>query len=370
MATYQKRKSKAHGERFTVTVRVYPYPAQSKTFGRMAEARAWAEDLESDIRNGRLKLSKDGAKVTLAELIDRYILETFHKRRSPDFPRTVLEFWKEKLGHYRLSDINKSVVRQIWKSLETKVSERTGKFLTNRTLNGYIEPLSSCFSYAVSELDWIEVNPCHGLRRRSVAGNWRLRILTEDEMKRLLNAVSQSSNDYLMLACLLALSTGARRGELMKLTWDDVNLSIGQLTFRETKNGYSRTVMMSESARVALIKHSKVRRLDTTLIFPRRKPLWKQGNGTSSKKWEDLHKPFERALEKAEISNYHWHDLRHQAASFLIGSGASLEEVGKILGHRTPQTTWRYAKLLQERNLELVSAVDEIFIKGCLAGYG
>lgn len=368
MATYQRRKSKRNGDRVTVTVRVHPYLPQSRTFSRLTDARAWAKDIESDMRNGRFRAIRPASARTLAELIDRYISETFANRKSKQFPFTVLQWWKAKLGHYRLQDLTKATIKQTWRTLESEPSARSGKVLTNRTLNGYLENLSSCLSYATNELDWLEHNACLGLRKKSVMGNWRLRLLSDDELRRFLQAVRESSNDYLLPAVLIALATGARRGELMGLSWDDVSLTTGEVTFTQTKNGYSRTVVLSQSALDALKKHAKVRRLDSSLLFPSRKHLWKSGQGWTSKLWEELQSPFERARISAGITDFKWHDLRHQAASLLIASGASLEEVGKVLGHRTPQMTWRYAKLLQDRNRTLVAAVDEQYIRQKLIG--
>ncbi len=362
MATFQKRKSKRNGDRITATVRVHPYPPQSRTFSRLTDARIWAEELEADIRNGRFKPTFQGAKRTLGELIERYIVDTFPNRKSKQFPHMVLMWWKERLGHYRLPDVTRPAIRETWKTLEEVPSVRTNRPLTNRTLNGYLENISACLSYGANELEWLEHNPCLGLRRKSVSGNWRLRILDDAELERLLQATKESSNNYLFPAVLMTLATGARRGELMSLHWNDVNLATGEVTFRHTKNGYSRTVLLSASALDALKVHGKLRRLDSSLIFPNRRPRWKFRFEPNVEVSEELDSPFKRALTRAGITDFHWHDLRHQAASLLIASGASLEEVGKILGHRTPQMTWRYAKLVRERNRELVNAVDKKFI--------
>jgi len=360
MATYQKRKTKK-GISITATVRIYPYPSQSKTFRRLTDARAWAEDLESDIRHCRFKPVFQKNKHLLSELIDKYISDTFHLRKSPQFPKTTLMWWHERLGKYRLCDINRSLIKSTWKQLETNPSKRTGRLLSNRTLNAYLETFSACLSYGSYELEWLENNPCRGIRRKSVKGNWRLRILTEDELTRLIQAVKKSSNNYLLPSVLISLSTGGRRTEVMSLKWDDIDLEKRIVTYNETKNGYSRTVALSKSAIESL---KKLYLSDNNIrVFPRRKPLWKMGKGKSSKPWEEMTNPFARALEEAKIKDFRWHDLRHQAASLLLGSGASLEEVGKLLGHRSPEMTWRYGKLLQERNQTLVSEVDRRYIE-------
>ena len=86
----------------------------------MVDARAWAEDLESDIRHGRFKPVFQKNKHLLSELIDRYIEDTFHQRRSKHFPKTTLMWWKERLGHFRLCDLTRSLIKSTWKELEKK----------------------------------------------------------------------------------------------------------------------------------------------------------------------------------------------------------------------------------------------------------
>ena len=61
----------------------------------------------------------------------------------------------------------------------------------------------------------------------------------------------------------------------------------------------------------------------------------------------NLRRPFMTALARARIDGFHWHDLRHSAASFLAKDGASLVEIGAILGHRSANTTKRYAHLTE-----------------------
>ena len=104
---------------------------------------------------------------------------------------------------------------------------------------------------------------------------------------------------------ILALSTGARRGELLSLHWSDVDLKRGMLTFRETKNGETRTVPLTGYALDVLTHHTKRRRLDTTLVFP----------DSTGRRPVGIREAFEYAVKRAGIRNFRFHDLRHSVAS-------------------------------------------------------
>ena len=135
---------------------------------------------------------------------------------------------------------------------------------------------------------------------------------------------------------ILAISTGMRQAEQMELVWSDVNLKDGYLILHETKNGDRRRVTLAGASLELLKEHAKVRRLDTKLLFP---------SNRNPQKPIDLRKAFKNAMEKSQITDFKWHDLRHCTASYLAMNGASLAEIAEILGHRTLQMVKRYSHL-------------------------
>jgi integrase len=102
-----------------------------------------------------------------------------------------------------------------------------------------------------------------------------------------------------------------------------------------------------------LLEHSKVRQLDSNLLFPSNK---------NPQKPIDLRKPWEVALSDAEIEDFHWHDLRHCTASYLAMNGASLAEIAEVLGHKTLSMVKRYAHLSDGHVSNVVASMnDKIF---------
>ena len=102
-----------------------------------------------------------------------------------------------------------------------------------------------------------------------------------------------------------------------------------------------------------LQEHSKVRRLDTDLLFP----------GKNPEKPIDLRKPFDNALKQAEIADFRWHDLRHCTASYLAMNGASLAEIAEVLGHKTLQMVKRYAHLSDGHVSSVVESMNKKYLK-------
>jgi integrase len=148
---------------------------------------------------------------------------------------------------------------------------------------------------------------------------------------------------------VLALATGARRGELLNLRWSDVDLKRGTLTFHQTKNGERRAVPLTGYALEVLTQHAQGRRLDTPLVFPDRTGTRPIG----------IREAFEWAVKRAGIANFRFHDCRHCAASYLAMNGASLAEIAEVLGHKTLAMVKRYAHLSEAHTAGVVARMNQ-----------
>jgi integrase len=349
MATITKRLTVENKPYYTVQVRLKGYPAQTATFNRLTDAKRWAQDTESAIREGRHFKTAEAKKHTLGELIDRYIKDVLPtKPKQAPAQRPQLERWKAELGSYLLSDITPALIVEVRDKLLSEPAPR-GNIRNPATVVRYMAALSHAFTIAVNEWQWLEDSPMRKVKKPKESKG-RVRFLDDDERQRLLSACQQSSNKQLYLCVILALSTGMRQGELMGLKWQDVNLKDGYIILHETKNGERRRVPLSGLALSLLQEHAKVRRIDTDLLFP----------GTIHKdKPIDLRKPFETALKLAEINDFHWHDLRHCTASYLAMNGASLAEIAEVLGHKTLQMVKRYAHLSDGHVSNVVASMNE-----------
>ena len=149
----------------------------------------------------------------------------------------------------------------------------------------------------------------------------------------------------------MALSTGARKNEIMSLCWRDVDTKVGQITIHETKNGERRTIPLQGLA-LQLVKELKQdRSIHTDLLFPsRRHPKTKP---------IVLQKIWDEAVIEGGIEDFRFHDLRHSAASYLAMNGASIAEIAAVLGHKTLQMVKRYAHLSEAHTSQVVASMNK-----------
>ncbi len=163
-----------------------------------------------------------------------------------------------------------------------------------------------------------------------------MRFLSDDERIRLLATCRPHPELY--LAVVLSLTTGARQAEIMSLRWGQIDFTRQVITLSKTKNGDTRSIPLVGEAFALLQGRAMVRSLIDDRIFPP-KAIAKKAE------YINLDKPWRTALKAACITDFHWHDLRHTAASYLAMSGVSLVEIAKVLGHRTMQMVARYSHL-------------------------
>ncbi len=353
MATIQTRKSSDGKVKYRVLIRLRGYPPQSATFDRKTDAKKWAQDTESAIRDGRHFKTAEAKKHTLADLVDRYVEDVLPtKPKMQQQQGAQLQWWKDELGHRLLSDISPALLAECRDKL-LKGKTYRGTQRSPSTVVRYMAALSHAFSVAVNEWGWFEANPLNRVRK-PVEPRGRVRFLGEDERDCLLAACRESLNASLYPVVLLAISTGMRQGEILGLNWEDVDFERRRLILHETKNGERRAVPLVGLAHDVLRSFSKVRRIDSLLVFPGK---GKGGGASIRNAWDD-------ALSVAGVENFRFHDLRHTAASYLAMNGATLAEIAEVLGHKTLSMVKRYAHLSEAHTAGVVERMNEKIFGG------
>lgn len=180
----------------------------------------------------------------------------------------------------------------------------------------------------------------------------RTRFLSEEEITRLFQVCTQSKNKHLPAILTLAIHTGMRKGEILGLRWERIELDkdLGfnaHVRLYDTKNGEARGVPLNQAAMLAL-----------TALEPdpakRQGSVFKRKNGED---WGQIRTAFENAVTLAGLADFRFHDLRHTAASHMVMRGRPLKEVQEVLGHKSFSMTLRYAHLSPKH---LRSAVESL----------
>ena len=187
----------------------------------------------------------------------------------------------------------------------------------------------------VQAVTWklLDVNPARDVRGFKVQ-NARLRYPEPAELAALLAAAGCGVvASWLVPAIIIAVHTGLRQGELLRLKWTDLAPALQLATIPLTKNNEVKYVPLNAEVQAALA--SLPRHGATVLAWPWGEPISRI----------TLYCAFQRALAAAGITDFRWHDLRHTFASHLVMAGVDLHTTGELLGHRDPQSTRRYAHL-------------------------
>ena len=368
MAVIEQRKTKDGKVSYRAKIRLKGFPAQTSTHARLIDAKRWVSQTEAALREGRHFKDTEAKKRTLEELIDVYIRDYLPSKKKSELKQGAqLKWWKEQLGYLSLADVTPAILAEKKNELLQGVTYR-GTKRSPSTVARYLAALSHVFSTAVRELGWIDDNPMRKVTKPKEARG-RVRFLDEEELERLLVVCKESSNQHLYPIVRLALLTGMRHGEIVNLTWQNVDFDKKRIILHETKNGERRSVPLSDIAIEMLRDISKKRLSSYSLLFPssmsRRVGSLQAAISRGILRFQkpvQIRSAWEASLQKACIKDFRFHDLRHCAASYLLMSGASLAELAEILGHKTLAMVKRYAHLSDSHKHAVVEKMNKKYL--------
>ena len=195
------------------------------------------------------------------------------------------------------------------------------------TVNRELACLKCMFNKAI-EWGKTEVNPVRKVKLFR-ENNTRIRYLEKEEIQKLLDNCAS----HLKPIATLAVNTGMRKSEILRLKWIDIDFKRDLLYLIETKNGERREVPINKTVKETLIKVSK--HLRSSYVFCNK----------IGKPYANVRTSFDTALKRAGIIDFRFHDLRHTFASHLVMLGIDLRTVQELLGHKTIEMTLRYSHL-------------------------
>jgi integrase len=297
------------------------------------------------IDEGRYLDKKKEANETLEQLGKRYL--TFcegQRQKSLTSKRTNVEKIVEHFGKETLvCKIGRVEVEDYQTALSATNAERKETALKPASINRRMACLRHMMSKAV-EWKILSAHPCHGVKQFK-ENNQRVRFLTAEECQTLIGACQSATLGQIVE---LALNTGMRKGELIHLERDHINLRQGYLEILNQKNGEYDTIPLNERA-LEILK-SIPPRLDSKYVFPGKIP---------GRPFYDLKGQFEKAVKDSKLERVTFHTLRHTAASHMVMNGVPLPTVKEILRHKDYSTTLRYSHLSPEHRKSAVDVLGE-----------
>lgn len=330
MASIEKRVLHDGGVSYLARVRMAGFPERVATFDKERKAKAWAAKLETDYREGKYQDEAEAKRHTAGEMIDRYVRNVLYvksqKRRYVEQQHKQLLWWKGKIGKYALCNLTSYVLAGYRDELVTE-GKKAG------TVNRYLAAFSHVLNTCIKEWGWIRENPLAKVMRMKEPRG-RVRFLSDKEREALMFSCRKQEDKPLFLIVMLALATGARKGELLGARLEDVDVKRGMIVVHETKNKERRTLFVSGYVLQLLKEYmGKIRRKHVLLFATRnRQPMC-----------VDIE--FRKAVKTARVKDFRFHDLRHTFASYMAMNGASLAEIAEALGHKTLNMVKRYAHL-------------------------
>jgi integrase len=271
--------------------------------------------------------------LTFDQCVERYLAAKVRKKSLSDdrrFLKSLATIW----GSLPLSEITTARINA-WKSEMLAAVSARGKPFAPGSINRPLQSLRHMLRLAHEE-GLLSTVPKIRLEKEPQG---RLRWLTEQEIASLLAACSKSRNKQLHAAVVIALNTGLRRGELLALEWQRIDLSRSVIRLEITKSGKRREVPINDACYRALVS-----------LSPQ-----ESGHLFDTK---TINRSYMNAVESAKLDDVNFHTLRHTFASWAMMRGASLRELQELLGHATLQMTMRYAHLSPDRLRTAVSRLN------------
>lgn len=375
-------------------ITIGPFPDVS-----VEQARIAAERLNGEIASGDNRLIKATAKKgpafkeVFADYMEKHSRPTkvTWKEDEEIFERNLTgkRGWIN-LAEMKLKDVGVQEVKELHRAMTFFVNEKGEAVSRPIAANRTLALVSSIFTHAIREGIFDQLNPCRAVKKNRHRS--RERFLQRDEALFFFEALRHDDDELIVDFIQFALLTGARRGNILAIEWDQISWGRSEWRIPVTKNGESQTIPVPVAAMKILVRRRDARPTDGTasafvfaghgvtghLVDPKKgwarifhratalkliDSLAAKANFTEAEKSQAWHEAI--AVPKQTIKKYkdladrlgisepsydlrtlHFHDLRRTVGSWMASSGASLPLIGKVLNHKSPQSTQVYARFM------------------------
>ncbi len=305
----------------------------------VSPSRKFAEDVlakrKTQIKEGKFFETNRKEVHTLQEIANDFLEYSRNNKRSYDRDLGIVSTLISFFGDRKLEEITPISIEQ-FKGKRLDDGRKPG------TVNRELAALKCMFNWAIKN-EKTSVNPMKKVRMMQ-ENNTRLRYLSREESQKLLEHCTEQIRPIVITALL----TGMRRGEILGLKWEDVNPGQGIIALKHTKSGKTRYIPISSELMKVLDRCRSTSDGEHVFCNSDRLP------------YKYIDSLFQNIVKRSGIKDFHFHDLRHTAASYLVMAGVDLVTVKEILGHATLDMTLRYSHLSPVHKKD---AVEKLAVK-------
>ena len=304
-----------------------------RNFATQEDASAWEALARQAIKHGKPVPEMQGSSTTsqtLREACDACYAMFWQGSKSEDKQILMMGQLTKYFGpKFFIKDITTQAI-------DAFILSQKAESKANGTINRKLAALSKVLRYA-HEVGKLKHMPVF---HRQKEGQNRIRWITDEEEKQILDTLMQWGAYDVMDAAIVSIDTGMRHSEMCRIRQRD--LCSEGLYIGKTKNGSPRLVPLTSRARKVLETRAKVHE---DIIFPHKTAEWTRST------WE-------RVRNHLELEDVVWHTFRHTTCSRLVQGGVPLPHVKEWMGHKTIITTMRYAHLAPKHLQEVVGVLE------------
>ena len=307
-------------------------------------------------------------QILLNEWLETYQKEHIKARTYSRYQGLISMHILPALGATNISELGRREIQEFLTQQKKDGNIRNGEKLSTTSANMMLSVLNLAFEYAC-DMEYIEENPCLRVRRTK-AETKRVEAFTVEEQRAIESEIARS-DDRRLHGVLLCLYTGLRIGELLGLTWDDVDFTKGVIKITKTvyrekdENGIWQlcvdTPKTKASDRVIPLPEyiTNMLRQDSVIAKTPYIVENKKGERMSIRSYQYL---FEKLTERAGVRKLNFHALRHTFATRAIECGMDIKTVADIMGHKNASITLnRYAHCMLDHKIEMMQKLPRIF---------
>jgi integrase len=318
--------------------------------GAIPEARTKAEAEQAEVKVKNKIYERKFGKISASRIFDEFVNSTYlpwaraNKRSFRDDELHASVFCRH-FGKRALNEIDQHMIED-FKVKRMKTTTRYGRSRKPASVNRELAILSGIFRMAV-DYEEIAQNPCRKVEALP-ENNQRTRHLSFAEEDRFFAKLTDD-RQHLRTLVTVAIYSGPRRGELLKLRWSNVDFDLNTINFTETKTNKDRSVPMDTIVRDALLK-LREQAGSAEYVFT---------NPDTGTRYTDIKKSFSAACREAGITNFTFHDLRHTFGTRLADAGVDVVKIKELMGHSSIVTTMRYIHATDQGKRGAITVLSE-----------